>query len=257
MKQFKKSVSLFFYFITLFFSVSCGNPIDGVSTSFDLPEGLYGGDIYSVLRWYDDDELDKFHYHNYSSLRIGYTYENDTMPIDNIRFKVYYGIFEDWFYNDINLGYSEKTFSEEIDDYVIRVSFFHSAGRNQFSLKYKSGEMMILEKNLNINDINELNNFKVLNTIIEHSSFASVCKTEYLDTCIFDFLLPIERINLALDENNNIYEYHKLSFKIELIQLGVDNQLSAEYRCYRFANLSFRIIGDEAIITPEKIDSVG
>ena len=257
MKQFKKSLSLFLYFITLFFLISCGNRVDGGGISFDLPEGLYGGDIYSAIYWYDDDELDKFHYHNYSSLRIGYTYENDTMPIDNMRFKVYYGIFEDWFYSDINLGYFYKIFSEEIDDYVIRVSFHHYAGKNQFSLKYKPKQTTILEKKFNINNEDKLNNLKVINTIIEDKSIVKLCKTDYLDTCIFDFLLPIERINLALDENNNLYEYHELTFKIELIQLGVDNQLSAEYRCYRFADLSFRIIGDEAIITPKKIDYVG
>ena len=116
---------------------------------------------------------------------------------------------------------------------------------------------IILEKKFNINDNNELNNFKVLNTIIEDSDFAKLCKTDYLDTCIFDFQLPVERINLALDENNNIYKYHTLSFMIELIQLGVDKPPLTNIKCNRFASLSFQIAGEEVVITPKKIDSVG
>ena len=258
MKQFKKSLSLFLYFISLFFLISCGNRVDGWNISFELPEGLYGGDIYSALRWYDDDDI----YSGFNSIRIGYTYESEKMPINDIKFKVHYGIFEEWFYKDINAGYMYGTFSEDIDDFIIRVSFFHSAGDHQFSLSYGREQNIILEQKININDNNELNNFKVINTIIEDSSIVKLCKTDYLDTCIFDFQLPVERINLALDENNNIYKYHKLSFMIELIQIeliqsGLKEPPLTNRMCNRFASLSFQIVGDEVIITPEKIDFVG
>ena len=256
MKQFKKSLSLFLYFITLFFLISCGFPVDGKVYKFNLPEGLYGGDIYSAREWYDDDELDESHYHNFSSLRIGYTYENDTMPIDNIKFKVHYGIFEEWFYSDINLGYLYNIFSEDIDDYIIRLSLSYGGRKKENGYAFQLyDEIILLEKQINIHNKDEINKIKVTNTIIEGGLFVKLCKTEYLESCSFLYELPIELINLAMDEKNSIYEYYNLSFILSLVQEGIVEP-TINKSCVAFADVDFQIIGDEVIIIPHKTDYV-
>lgn len=113
-------------------------------------------------------------------------------------------------------------------------------------------EIILLEKNINIHNKEELNKFKVTNTIIESQGWVKLCKTEYLESCYFLFELPLELINLAMDEKNSIYEYYNLCFRLNLVQVGFVKP-TINKSCDVYANVDFQIIGEEVIIIPDKI----
>lgn len=246
MKQFKKSLSLFLYFITLFFLISCGFPVDGFREAFELPDGLYGGDIYSAYAWYWYSEGAPFP-PQYNSLRLGYTYDSEIMDIDNVNILVHFGILEERISQDLLKGFESRFFDENIKEFILKIYF---QTFSDLTPNVGNDITIIKEYKINISDEQWWNEFKATNIIIEDRGNAKMCKTEYSESCIFNFNITDALFKYYLDNNIGYSLINGICITLELTQEGKTNILT------NFAYIRFNYDVDKVEIVPFKIDFV-
>ena len=214
MKQFKKSLSLFLYFITLFFLISCHDYNNRLEI-FELPEGLYGGDIYRAYDWYKHGEDSTY----YSSLRMGYTYENDVMSVANVNILLHFGILEDRISHDLELAYKKGKFDRNIKDYILKIYFQPISYHNS---EVEKNIIIIREYAIHANDEQCWNKYKAINIIMEdrYWAHAKMCKTEYSESCIFNFNITDALFKYYLDNNLSYSLINGICITLELTQVG-------------------------------------
>lgn len=247
MKQFKKSLTLLLYFITLFFLISCYD-YHNYPEIFELPEGLYGGDIYSAYNWYMYREDSRY----YSSLRMGYTYENDVMSVDNVNILLHFGVLEDRISHDLELAYEDRIyeggrFDRNIKDFTLKIYF------QPFSyLTPNVGKdiTIIKEYKINITDEQCWNEFKAINIILEDRGPAKMCKTEYSESCIFNFNITDALFKYYLDNNIGYSLINGICITLELTQDGKNAGLT------NFTKIIFNYYEDKVEIVPFKEDRI-
>ena len=225
MNRIKKFLLIILLLFTIFLTSCFRDPIE-----LKVPEGFYGGDIYGI---YQGNCA-----HDSGGIRIGYTYDNNKMSLDNINIKLYFGIDLEEF--KIQLHKTLDIQNEDYGKYEFIVSY-HTDG-----LEHQVSTSNIL-KNFVI-DFSDYNTYKDYLCIVElydDTQKENIYKFNYSKSGVVDVFIDQKEI-LSPTASNFIY------FQIDVLELYEGDLEGFKYRIHEYwAALGYYIIENNFVIYVE------